>query len=350
LPLAFLLLMLYGCSPELDYSGERTDGRPHGYGILIHPNGALYEGEFADGKRHGTGRWLHPNGTTYEGEWNSDLYHGWGTLTIPGGVTYEGQWEYGIKQGFGIQIWRDEQRYEGSWNNDLMHGSGTLYYPDGSHYTGAWEKGRKHGPGILYHACGEVLAGEWEKDNFLYIPVEIFALSATELSISMTDTGGHRITSYLLPANATNPIISWSSSNPQVAEVIDGVVYPHSTGSAVVTALALAEELEAECLISVLPPPVFVTAVTLDRTWLNLLVGGDAQSLRALVEPENATDKQLLWRSENPGVASVNQSGLVTPQQPGETEIIVQTADGGFTASCRVRVRNSILPEFDSGL
>ena len=73
------------------------------------------------------------------------------------------------------------------------------------------------------------------------------------------------------------------------------------------------------------PKPVPVTGVRLDRSSLALDVGSNA-SLKATVEPDNADDKIVTWKSENSAVADVS-NGMVTAKAPGQTTITA-TAGG----------------------
>ena len=43
--------------------------------------GHNYTGDLKDGKRHGRGHYIYPNGDTYKGEWSNDIKEGEGTLT-----------------------------------------------------------------------------------------------------------------------------------------------------------------------------------------------------------------------------------------------------------------------------
>ncbi|WP_294514995.1 S-layer homology domain-containing protein [uncultured Intestinimonas sp.] len=88
---------------------------------------------------------------------------------------------------------------------------------------------------------------------------------------------------------------------------------------------------------------VAVTGVTLDRTALEMTVGGTA-ALAATVAPADATNKAVSWTSSAPGVASVSQDGTVTALSQGTATITVTTADGGFTASCDVTVAEAETP------
>ncbi|WP_337927444.1 Ig-like domain-containing protein [Anaerotignum lactatifermentans] len=78
-----------------------------------------------------------------------------------------------------------------------------------------------------------------------------------------------------------------------------------------------------------------VTSVTLDKTDLTLDVNGTAK-LTATVNPNDATNKTVTWKSDNEGVAIVDNNGNVTAKAAG-TATITATADGK-SASCKVTV------------
>jgi uncharacterized protein (TIGR02145 family) len=65
--------------------------------------------------------------------------------------------------------------------------------------------------------------------------------------------------------------------------------------------------------------------------------------LIATVEPSDATDKRVSWRSHNTSVATV-QNGKVIGVSTGSTYIVVTTQNGDKTADCEVKV--GILPNF----
>ena len=56
------------------YEGEVENGVPNGEGILTFPiYGDKYVGSWKNGKRHGKGEYIHPNGRKLVGEWKNDL-------------------------------------------------------------------------------------------------------------------------------------------------------------------------------------------------------------------------------------------------------------------------------------
>ncbi len=82
---------------------------------------------------------------------------------------------------------------------------------------------------------------------------------------------------------------------------------------------------------------VAVTGVTLSHSELTVDRNGTAQ-LTAAVEPANATNQKVTWRSGAPAVAQVDRSGLVTGIAEGTALITVTTDDGAFMAKCTVTV------------
>ena len=89
---------------------------------------------------------------------------------------------------------------------------------------------------------------------------------------------------------------------------------------------------------SVAPTVIAVTGVKLDRTTLTLNAGESAQ-LTATLSPNNATNKNVTWSSNNSNVSV--SGGKVTAKTAGSAIVTVTTADGGYTAQCNVTVNAS---------
>ena len=87
-----------------------------------------------------------------------------------------------------------------------------------------------------------------------------------------------------------------------------------------------------------------VSYVNLNSTSLKLYEGYIAQ-LTATVGPKDATHKTVVWSSDNPSVASVDQAGFVTALQSGSAKI--SAAAGGKVATCLVSVSVAAVPSAD---
>ena len=139
----------------------------------------------------------------------------------------------------------------------------------------------------------------------------------------------------VLPEDTLDKTVTWESSDNEVANVNEeGLVTTYRAGTAEITAYAADGKVKAVCFLTVTEP---VTGVTLDESELALFAGAE-KALTAAVLPESATNRNLIWSSDKPEVASVSENGVVTAVSKGEAVITVRTEDGGFEKSCLVTV------------
>ncbi|MGE5416573.1 MAG: Ig-like domain-containing protein [Acidobacteriota bacterium] len=144
---------------------------------------------------------------------------------------------------------------------------------------------------------------------------------------------------WLDPEYATNQVITWKSSNEEVARVDkDGMVRAVAKGKAIITAAADEGLVTAECKITVssITP---VKGVELNHELMVVEPGAALVPLRAMVYPRSATNRSVIWSSSNPEVAAMEDNKLVIRVHNGETNIIVTTEEGGFSATCKVIVK-----------
>ncbi len=82
---------------------------------------------------------------------------------------------------------------------------------------------------------------------------------------------------------------------------------------------------------------IAVTGVTVSPTEVELAPNG-TQQLTPTVSPNNATNKNVTYSSDDTDVATVSPSGLITAKADGDATITVTTVDGSYTATCDVTV------------
>jgi len=133
--------------------------------------------------------------------------------------------------------------------------------------------------------------------------------------------------------------VTWSSSHPDIASVdADGYVkgLAVSTQRVTVTAVfqAFGETYTDTCEVTVRVP---VKKVTISQKELTL-AAGETRTLEAGVKPKDATIRGVLWFTNNPAVATVDNNGNVTGIAKGETEIHILSEDGYYKISCAVTV------------
>ena len=90
------------------------------------------------------------------------------------------------------------------------------------------------------------------------------------------------------------------------------------------------------------PDTVAVESVTLDITSVTITEGRTSKVV-AMISPENATNKKILWTTSNSDVATVSE-GIITAVAPGSATIIAKSDDGGKKASCSVTVKAALIP------
>lgn len=86
---------------------------------------------------------------------------------------------------------------------------------------------------------------------------------------------------------------------------------------------------------------VAVNSVAITPTGPITLAIGDEVTLTATIAPENATNKQVTWSSDNSSVATVTDGGVVRALAVG-TAIITAQAEGQ-SAICRINVAESVV-------
>ena len=196
------------------------------------------------------------------------------------------------------------------------------------------------GDGISDWAPDDSNANEMLVQTEVEIPkVAVSGITLNNSTLSLTTGQNFTLQAMLSPSNATNKEVTWESSDAGVAAVSkDGVVTAKKAGKATIVAKAADESGKyASCVVTVTEAKKEVTGVTLNKSSLNLGIGG-SEVLSATVLPADATNKQVTWLSSTPSIATVSQSGVVTGVKEGTTQISVITAEGSKTAICSVTV------------
>jgi uncharacterized protein YjdB len=169
--------------------------------------------------------------------------------------------------------------------------------------------------------------------------ISVTGVTLNKTSVSLNVGASETLIATIVPSNATNQNVSWSSDKNAVATVTNGLVKALSAGSATITVKTDDGNFTATCAVSVTSGTggnIAVTGVSLSKNTLSL-IKGNTETLIATVLPANATNKAVDWESSAPSVATVT-NGLVTAVSEGSATITVRTKDGGFPATCAVTV------------
>lgn len=167
---------------------------------------------------------------------------------------------------------------------------------------------------------------------------DVAEVKLSNYSADINIGGTTYLTATVLPDNAYYEDIKWSSTNPAVASVQNGRIQGLSEGSAGIRATANGVSSKT-CQINV--KPIQVNLITLDYYERTLYVGSTCK-LTHTIQPKDATNQNVVWTSNNPGVASVDNDGTVTARAKGTAQITVTSLDSRrLSATCRIQVIQS---------
>ena len=172
-------------------------------------------------------------------------------------------------------------------------------------------------------------------------------LSLDKTTINKNETANLKIE--ILPEEAKDQKITFSSSNPNIISVDQsGNIFGVSSGEATITATA-ENGVKGSITLNVYSK---VEEIKLDVENLTLQEG-ESYNLKATIYPEDATNKNITFDSENNDIATVNQSGKITAIKEGTTKITVtsqdsQNAQNDQNNQSEKNTKNNVIQQSDS--
>ena len=143
----------------------------------------------------------------------------------------------------------------------------------------------------------------------------------------------------VLPTDATNPAVTYTSNDETVATVTDaGVVTGVAVGTTTITIAATdGSGVTGTCNVTV--NGIDVTGITAEDV---TMITGETATISYTVAPANATDPSVTFTSANTAIATVDADGAVTGVGVGETTItIASVSNPEVTAEITVTVTSN---------
>lgn len=160
--------------------------------------------------------------------------------------------------------------------------------------------------------------------------VPVTGVVLDEKSITVCVGGKDTLSVTVVPDNASDVFLKWSSSDDAVAVVDEGVVTGVSEGSASITVGTEDGKYYDVCTVEVYEP---ATGISLDCEDLVIEVG-ETFVLTASVLPEGNT-QEVIWLSSDESVVTV-EGGNVTSLASGEAVVSASVNGGTLIAECRI--------------
>lgn len=187
---------------------------------------------------------------------------------------------------------------------------------------------------------------EIEEGDGSYIAVSGITLNSTRVTIHKDNS--HQLIATIQPVNATNKAVKWKSSDESIVSVdTAGLLTALRVGNAEITVSSSENgKYATKCNVIVVEkddPIISVTGIELNKSKM-VLYEGEEEILFANIKPSNATNKKVLWKSDDENIAKVDEDGVVTALLAGIVNISVYSAeDDIFYATCEVTVKRPIL-------
>ena len=126
----------------------------------------------------------------------------------------------------------------------------------------------------------------------VYGPIEEVQLNTSSLQLEVNQSETLTV-SYRPEFTNTDTIMSWSSSNEDIARVDQtGNVLAIRAGEAIITVTS-SNGKTASCTVKVVD--ILPKSIVLNKTALTLYDNGPSEQLLVQILPENATDKTVTW-------------------------------------------------------
>jgi len=166
------------------------------------------------------------------------------------------------------------------------------------------------------------------------VPVTGFSVEESAIDLSLNNT--YSLNYSFEPADATNRIITWKTSDRSVATVKNGVVTAVGLGIAVITGKTSDGGYTAQTTVTTYYQPLNGLSFDSDNA---VVVFGETKQMPCIWNPENASNKNAEWRSDHPEIVQIDEKGNITGMKVGTANIKALTEEGGYEADTAIRVQ-----------
>ena len=165
--------------------------------------------------------------------------------------------------------------------------------------------------------------------------IKVTGIEVNEESIEVGSGKKERIKATITPSNATNTGLIWKSDDEKIATVSStGLVTGVKKGSTTITVTTKDGGFEKRIEVSV--DEISLKGISMQDE-LSIQIG-KSEKLDVTFNPVDYPEKELVWKSDDEKIATVDKNGKVNAKKIGKTTITATTKDGKKKATCRVTV------------
>lgn len=172
-------------------------------------------------------------------------------------------------------------------------------------------------------------------------PIHVTAMTIDKDTVSLPVGKKDTLTARILPAEALNKKVTWTSTNPSFAAVerltdTTAVVTGKTVGVAMIVGETEDGNFKDTCYIYV-RNAVELKAIKLDKQKIRLKLN-TTDTLAVAFSPANASDQRVKFLSADTSIATVDANGVMKGLKTGTVYVSVTSLEGGFKDSCEVTV------------
>ena len=140
----------------------------------------------------------------------------------------------------------------------------------------------------------------------------------------------------VIPPNATYKNLIWTSMNSDIATVNNGVISGINKGTCMIHVATEKQKIYQIISVTVEKTTVDVENINIKDSNIEMFVG-DTYKIEYTIEPQDATNKTVSFKSANPSIAAINQNQEIIGLSEGQTVITI-LADNNISKKINVTV------------
>ena len=189
----------------------------------------------------------------------------------------------------------------------------------------------------------EVIDGEITPGIYI-LPTSI---TLPEKEITLTEGDRKAVTYTQEPSNATADNVKWVSADPSIAVVENNELIARKAGDVVITITSFG--VKDTMMVHVKAASVDVKSLTITSSTSLTMEIGNTEEISYKISPSNATNKEVIYESDDSTVATVDSVGNITATGAGTTTIKVSSASKpNIYGTISVTVNSPYVPETPS--
>lgn len=210
---------------------------------------------------------------------------------------------------------------------------------------------------VVIKAVAEDDPNVYAQIQIAVVPVKVEGVALNKATLILQNGSTKQIIPLVSPDDAANKSVMWSCEDSSIASVdAQGYVTGKNNGTTRCTVTTVDGGYAASISVKVQESAIEASGIKLDQhtVWMksdkfsSSPTGEDATvKLTATVQPEDATENDVVWSSSNEDIATVNQLGVVYAKAPGVVTITATTKDGRFKDKASVNIPR-ISEDFDN--